>query len=230
MEAFEVNTGCKDITCVDGFDDLETKFNKSRLVPLHGTVAPHWRYLEAAARHPHQHWMVGTNGKPGCLECEGCVRSSGHCYGDCNRPENGGLPRTSTIYLAHTGQFVALEQFRGDRNRISRQCIEHIPWARQSNGHSLLVPWEATSVLHLGKSRKASRNAAWGARPMNDLATHISAVSSRHASIPCSIRPVLSQSIPFVPSVLPLLDNFPQSFHYPFDPSDPFHFLPPFHS
>ena len=145
----------QDIT-VDGLMILETKFNKSRLVPLHDTVrAALERYLVVRTRTATSTdaLFVGINGKaPGYRGVKDVFVRLVTVMG-LQQARNGGLPHIHD--LRHTLAVRSLEQFRGDRNAISR----HMTALSTYLGHTKVTDtyWylEATPVL-LGQIAEAA--------------------------------------------------------------------------
>jgi integrase len=137
----------QDVTA-DGLMILETKFQKSRLVPLHDTTrAVLDRYLAARAQTAagSDALFVGINGKvPGYYGVKDVFDRVVMAMG-LRRARNGGLPHIHD--LRHTFAVRSLERFRGDRKAVSR----HMTALSTYLGHTRVTDtyWylEATPVL-----------------------------------------------------------------------------------
>ena len=140
----------------DGLMILETKFNKSRLVPLHDTAhAALERYLEARARTATSidALFVGVNGKaPGYDGVKDVFDRLVTTMG-LQQARNGGLPHIHD--LRHTLAVRSLERFRGNRNAISRHMTALSTYLGHTNVTGTYWYLEATPVL-LGQIAEAA--------------------------------------------------------------------------
>jgi len=137
----------QDVT-VDGIMILETKFQKSRLVPLHPTMRAELdRYLEARSQlvTSTDVLFIGINGtapkQSGLRDAfHGLLRTM-----SLQNARNGGYPHIHD--LRHTFAVRSLEQCRGDRDAVSRHMTALSTYLGHTNITGTYWYLEATPVL-----------------------------------------------------------------------------------
>lgn len=137
----------RDITD-DGLFVLETKFQKSRLVPLHSsTVAAIERYLAGrqALAADTDAVFVGLTGKPPQYSGLKCVFARLMEKMGLQHVRNGGQPHIHD--LRHTFAVRSLEQCRGDRNAVSRHMTALSTYLGHTNVSDTYWYLQATPVL-----------------------------------------------------------------------------------
>lgn len=137
----------RDITD-DGLFVLETKFQKSRLVPLHpSTAAAIERYL--AAREDlatdTDAVFVGLTGKSPKYAGLKCIFARLMAKMGLQHVRNGGQPHIHD--LRHTFAVRSLEQCRGDRNAVSRHMTALSTYLGHTNVSNTYWYLQATPVL-----------------------------------------------------------------------------------